>query len=103
MSWNRVSFSDIGSNWPSQNIHPAGAKLPANILISPTYGCAMFISLVRRGEYPLQRDGEADDPKRLHVQVRLAAADVGYSGRKQRHQIRSPRVTITGRAHQAAG
>ncbi len=25
----------------SQNIHPAGAKLPANILISPTYGCAI--------------------------------------------------------------
>jgi len=36
MSWKSVSFSEIASSWPSQNIHPAGAKLPANILISPT-------------------------------------------------------------------
>jgi hypothetical protein len=26
---------------PSQNAQPAGAKLPANILSSPTKGCAM--------------------------------------------------------------
>src|SRR6185369_15215479 len=39
-----VSFSEIGNNWPSQNIQPAGAKLPANMRISPTYGCAISFS-----------------------------------------------------------
>jgi hypothetical protein len=38
MSWNSVSFSEIGRSCPSQNIQPAGAKFPANIRISPTYG-----------------------------------------------------------------
>src|SRR6185503_8217113 len=33
---NNVSYSEIGSNCPSQNIQPAGAKFPANIRISPT-------------------------------------------------------------------
>ena len=32
-----VSFSEIASSAPSQNAHPAGAKLPPNIRISPTY------------------------------------------------------------------
>ena len=36
MRLNSVSFSEMGSVCPSQNIHPAGAKLPANIRISPT-------------------------------------------------------------------
>ena len=31
-----TSFSEIGSGAPSQNIHPLGAKFPANIRISPT-------------------------------------------------------------------
>jgi hypothetical protein len=38
MSWNNTSFSEIGRGCPSQNLHPAGGKLPANIRISPTYG-----------------------------------------------------------------
>src|SRR6202035_3789989 len=41
ISWKRVSFSEMGSSCPSQNIHPAGAKFPPNMRISPTYGCAM--------------------------------------------------------------
>jgi hypothetical protein len=36
MSWKSTSFSEMGSVAPSQNIHPAGAKFPANIRISPT-------------------------------------------------------------------
>ena len=44
INWKRVSFWEIGSNWPSQNIHPAGAKFPAKILISPTYGWAISFS-----------------------------------------------------------
>ena len=35
---NNVSNSEIGNNDPSQNCQPFGAKLPANIRISPTYG-----------------------------------------------------------------
>src|SRR5215472_13532137 len=40
---NKVSFSEIGSVCPWQSAHPAGAKLPANILISPTYGVPMLV------------------------------------------------------------
>jgi len=36
ISWKSVSFSEIDSSWPSQNIQPTGAKFPANIRISPT-------------------------------------------------------------------
>jgi hypothetical protein len=43
MSWNKVSFSEMGNSWPSQNCQPTGGKLPANILISPTYGWAMWL------------------------------------------------------------
>jgi hypothetical protein len=35
MSVKRASFSEMGSVWPWQSIQPLGAKLPANILISP--------------------------------------------------------------------
>src|SRR5260370_40200335 len=76
MRLNNVSYSEMGSNCPSQNIHPAGAKLPANILISPTYGWAMIISLVGRREYSLERDAEGQRQEGLHIQVRLAAADI---------------------------
>jgi hypothetical protein len=37
-SENRAVFWAIGSNWPLQNAHPLGAKLPAKILISATNG-----------------------------------------------------------------
>src|SRR3954451_18003076 len=76
ISWNRVSFSEIGSNCPSQNIQPAGAKLPPNIRISPTYGCAMAASLVRRRENALEGDAEVQRQEWLHVQMRLAATGV---------------------------
>src|SRR3954467_151180 len=74
MSWKRVSFSEMGSSCPSQNIHPAGAKLPANILISPTYGCAITFGSVLRRENPLQRDAKIEHQIRHHVVMRLAAA-----------------------------
>src|SRR5260370_28035525 len=73
---NNVSFSEIGSNDTSQKFHPTGAKLPANILISPTYGWAMIISLVGRREYSLERDAEGQRQEGLHIQVRLTAADI---------------------------
>src|SRR4051794_3578146 len=87
MSWKSVSFSEMGSNWPSQNIQPAGAKLPANILISPTYGCANSFSLVLARENPLQGNTEAQCQERLHIEVRLAAADISYATGAYRYEI----------------
>ena len=49
---NRVSFSEIGMGWPLQNAQPAGAKFPANILISPMKGWAMSVSSVLVGKMP---------------------------------------------------
>ena len=45
--WKSVSYSEIGNTAPLQNIHPAGAKLPANIRISPTYPVIGLPPLVR--------------------------------------------------------
>src|SRR5262249_12803462 len=45
ISWNSVSFSEIGIRAPLQNAQPAGAKLPANIRISPTNGPDISASL----------------------------------------------------------
>src|ERR1041384_5266898 len=81
MSTKSVSYSEIGSSCPSQNIQPAGAKLPANILISPTYGCAISdLLLGLRRENALKRNAEVEHPKRLHVQMRLTAAHVSHAG-----------------------
>src|SRR5690349_1484097 len=89
-----VSYSEIGSNCPSQNIHPAGAKLPANMRISPTYGCAIFssflLSLAR--EDALQGNREVQYQERLHVQVGLTAADVRNGRGVHRHQVLVRRV-----------
>src|SRR5262245_37807511 len=49
MRLNSVSYSAIGSNCPSQNIQPTGAIVPANIRISPIYGCAMQLRLLLSG------------------------------------------------------
>src|SRR6266404_4034561 len=77
INWNSVSFSEIGSSWPERSIQPAGAKFPANILISPTYGCAIdFLLLVRRRENALKRDTEVQSQIRLHVHVRLAPSHI---------------------------
>src|SRR5436190_20322777 len=49
----------MGSNCPSQNIRPAGAKLPANMRISPTYGCAISAPQFALGKIPcnaMQKD-----------------------------------------------
>ena len=35
-----------GKSWPWQSAQPTGAKFPANILISPTYGLAHLSLLV---------------------------------------------------------
>src|SRR5881409_3888989 len=83
---NSVSYSEIGSSWPSQNIHPAGAKLPANIRISPTYGCAISALLGRRREDALKGDAEGQHEERLHVDMRLAPSDVADGRRQQRRQ-----------------
>src|SRR4051812_17385833 len=74
ISVNSTSFSEIGMSCPWQSAQPAGAKLPANILISPTYGCAM--SAPAR-EDALERDAPVEDEQRLPVLVRLASARVG--------------------------
>src|SRR3954465_16069598 len=73
MRLNRVSFSAIGSSWPLQNAQPAGAKLPPNIRISPTYGEDMSVPA---REDALQGDDPVQHQQRLAVLVRLAAADV---------------------------
>src|SRR3954465_12372721 len=87
MGWNNVSFSEIGSSCPSQNIQPAGAKLPANMRISPTYGCATVKPpLGLRWVDALQCDAEVQSEIRLHVQVRLAASYGRHSGR-ERHEV----------------
>src|SRR4051812_10041782 len=83
-----VSFSAIGTSWPSQNAQPAGAKLPPNIRISPTYGEPMSV--------PAREDArEGDDPvqpqQRLAVLVRLAAADV-RDGRGVQRRVEGPAV-----------
>src|SRR4051794_41924647 len=63
----------MGSNCPSQRAQPAGAKLPPNIRISPTYGLLMGSSVLGR-EDALEGDDEVDAQVRLHVLVRLAPA-----------------------------
>src|ERR1051325_4021076 len=79
----------MGSSCPSQNIQPAGAKLPANMRISPTYGCAILPCLLCRArENALQGDTEAEDEERLHVQVGLAAADVADRSGSEGHELR---------------
>src|ERR1041385_5485138 len=95
-----VSYSEIGSNWPSQNIHPAGAKLPPNMRISPTYGCAIssFLSLRLAREDALQRDAEVQHEERLHVQVSLVAADVGDGRGVHRRQVVVGRLIKMGRS-----
>src|SRR2546422_11677713 len=93
---NSVSFSEIGTNCPSQNIQPAGAKLPPNIRISPTYGCAMSSdSLVWTGENSLKGDAKIQHQKRLHVQVCLAAAYIRDGRWIKRAQIGRADVRIT--------
>src|SRR6185503_1116416 len=99
MSWNSVSFSEIGSNCPSQNIQPAGAKLPANMRISPTYGCAIIFSLVRRREDALQRDAETQREEWLHIKVCLTTANRSYRSGIERSQTRR-RMIKRGRVRQ---
>src|SRR5215211_2334256 len=94
MSWKSVSFSAINSTLPSQNAHPAGAKFPANIRISPTYGCATLGSYVSAREDALQRDAPVEHQVRLTVLMRLAAADVEGRRRRERGQVARPAVAV---------
>jgi len=57
---NRASFSEIGINAPLQNAHPTGAKLPANIRISPMKGLDMVSSAPSRGVEPLDAQTPGD-------------------------------------------
>ena len=63
----------------------------------------MYVSLVRRGEDPLQCDAERESQERLHVQVCLAATDVPYGTREQRSQVRWGGVAIARGAHHVTG
>src|SRR5829696_409737 len=86
MSWKSTSFSAMGSGCPSQNIQPLGGKLPANILISPTYGWPMVSSssfLVLRRENALEGDDEVEHQVGHHVVVRLRPA---HAGDRRRHR-----------------
>src|SRR6478672_10667188 len=76
MRLKRVSFSLIGMSWPWQSAHPAGAKLPPNILISPTYGFAIDTPLVTRRENSLERNNEIEDQIRLPVLMRLRTSKI---------------------------
>src|SRR3712207_3774104 len=77
----------MGRSWPSQNIQPAGAKLPANILISPTYGIRVLLLILRR-EDAYQGDAEGQRKEGLAVLVRLAPADVADRVGQERGQVR---------------
>src|ERR1700743_2496603 len=105
MRLNIVSYSEMGSSWPSQNIHPAGAKFPANILISPTYGWPMDLSSSLRREDALQGDAAAQRQEGLHVEMRLAAADGGQLPGKEGCQVALHGVVQLGRrrAQQVVG
>src|SRR4029079_10659263 len=104
MRLNSVSYSLIGNSWPSQNIHPAGAKFPANMRISPTYGCAIFsFLLVRRREDALQRDTDTQRQERLHIQVRLAPAGVRERCRVQCNEVGRRRVVVVDRIRAVGG
>src|SRR6267143_5502074 len=48
----------------------------------------MILSLVPRGEDALQRDAEVERQKRLHVHLRLAAADISYRSGIYRIHVR---------------
>src|SRR4051812_30413348 len=93
INWNSTSFSEIGSVCPSQNIHPFGAKFPANMRISPTYG-AMVSPLVLRGEDALQGNDEVQHEVRHHVVVRLTPAHTGHRARIHCRQRARRRVKI---------
>src|SRR3954453_4482658 len=67
----------MGINCPSQNAHPLGAKLKGKMRISATNGSAMTSSSGLRREDPEQGNDEAHAEVRLHVLVRLVAADNG--------------------------
>src|SRR3954462_4464664 len=84
MRLNSVSFSEIDSSCPSQNAQPAGAKLPPNIRISPTYGEPMSVPA---REYALEGDDPVQHQRRLAVLVRLTAAHVG-DGRGVQGRVR---------------
>src|ERR1051326_233444 len=103
MSWKSTSFSAMGSVCPSQNIQPAGAKLPANILISPTYGSGIVSPPSGLGrEDALERDDEVQHQVRHHVCVRLAAADVGDRRRLHRRQVGRGTVEVVERPDESA-
>src|SRR3954452_14407728 len=90
----------MGSSCPSQNIQPAGAKLPPKIRISPTYGWAMSSVLAR--EYALEGDAEGEHQEGLHVVVRLTAADVRERARHEGCDGRGRRVLVGARRQQVA-
>src|ERR1044071_3926503 len=103
MSWKSTSFSEMGSGAPSQNIQPLGAKLPANILISPTYGAIVFSSLllVLRREDALESDNEVQHQVGHHVVVRLAAADGSHRlGVHRLHPPVRPEIELAGGGRQ---
>lgn len=67
------------SSWPSQGIQPAGAKLPANILISPTYlslnhsGAVLWPQLVAGAS---RRQLVAELARAYDIAPAVAAADL---------------------------
>src|SRR5215204_383522 len=94
MSWKSTSFSEMGSGCPSQNCQPLGGKLPANILISPTYGWPMVSSssfLVPRRENALEGDDKVEHQVGHHIVVRLRPAHVGD---RRRHRDQIPRRAV---------
>src|SRR6266496_94630 len=98
MRLKRVSFSEIGSKPPSQNIQPAGAKFPAKRRISPTYGWAIARSSVLAREDACQGNAEVDRQEGLHVQVRLAATDVRDRAGYERDEVRGRTVELVAAA-----
>src|SRR6185295_11057736 len=82
-SENSAVFCESGSNWPSHQAQPLGAKLNGKIRISATNGSMDCLSGLRR-EDPEQGNDETDAEIGLEIGVRLAAADRRYCARIQR-------------------
>src|SRR5919205_757948 len=112
MSVKSTSFSLMGMVWPLQKAQPAGAKLPPNILISPTYGSGILAPpLVMRREDALEGDDEVQHEVGHPVLVRLRPADVRDARGVERDEVLRHRAVgpdeladdVTGRGGLVAG
>src|SRR5262245_28738099 len=93
------------SNWPLQNAHPTGAKLPPNSRISPMNGSTVALAgSVSGRENAGQADAEVHHLVRLKVRVRLAVRPRGPDGFRRQGGRRLPGdvLVLRGRPEEVA-